>query len=112
MQAEKYRCYSSDDPLFELAHMALPQRRLHRASWQYVFDNILIQNGFWPARNDVHRSCPPGLISLENRKTLATVSQISPWDLHDFDNRIHVAPNLGNISRSAPDLKQKAEEAL
>ena len=49
MQAEKYCFYPPDDPLFELSHMALPRKRLHRASWQYVSDDILIQNGFWPA---------------------------------------------------------------
>ena len=112
MQAEKFRCYPPEDPLFELAHMALPRKRLHRASWQYVSDQILIENGFWPARNDVHCSCPPGLISLHNRKTIVPVSQIPPWDLQDYDDRIHVAPTLANISQSTPDLKRKAEQAL
>ena len=112
MQAEKYRFYPPDDPLFELSHMALPRKRLHRASWQYVSDDILIQNGFWPARNDVHCPCPQGLISLENRKTISTVSQIAPWDLHDFDDRIHIAPTLQDITQSTPNLKRNAEQAL
>ena len=86
MQVKKYRCYPPDDPLFKLAHMALPRRRLHRASWQYVSDNIWLDNGFWPARNDVHCPCPPTLTSLQNRRPIATVSQIIPWDLHDFND--------------------------
>ena len=112
MQVEKYRCYPPDDPLFELAHMALPRRRLHRTSWQYISDQIWIENGFWPARNDVHCPCPATLISLANRRTMATVSHFAPWDLNDFDDRIHISPTLANLTKSTPDLKRKAEHAL
>ena len=118
MQAEKYRRYPPDDPLFRLAHQALQPKRLKlRSSWQYLSDSILQDAGFYPARHDLHGLTSPTsarLISLAPHSPYQVTSAIAPWDLEDFDDHIMVKPQLANIKlKTEPkNLKRKAEEAL
>ena len=48
----------------------------------------------------------------KTEEQLPQFHKLPPWDSHDFDDRIHIAPTLPNISQSTPDLKRKAEQAL
>jgi len=119
MLAEKYRCFPQSDPLYTLAHQTLPPKRLKlRSSWQYVSDTVLMETGFDPSRNDAHgitRAHTNGLISLAPHTPYQSISQIDPWDLTDFDERIIANPQLSNITvqgNSPENVKRKAEEAL
>ena len=112
MAAEKYRRYPTNDPLYALAHQALPPRRLRRQSWQHCSDRILQDAGFFHARNDVHVPQPDHLVSLAKRQPFSVISQIDPWDLADYD-RIAIHPHLQNITKQErQNLKRNAEEAL
>ena len=108
--AEKYRRFPPDDPLFALSHQALPPLRLRRntgeASWQFASVRILTESGFWPARNDVHVPCPHDLISLgQNRLPFRFTNAFDPWDLEDYDDRISVSPQLGNVTQQSSHVK-------
>ena len=99
--AEKFCRYTPDDPLYILAHQALPPKRLRRiSSWQYLSDSVLREAGFNPSRNDTHHiSQPPHLFSLSNRTPFSPIPQLNPWDLQDFDNHILVVPTLEGITK-------------
>ena len=63
-QAERCRRLPPTNPLYILAHSALPRKRLRlRSSWQYLSDSILTSAGLYPAHLNVHQPCPP-LFSL------------------------------------------------
>jgi hypothetical protein len=58
LQAEKYCRFPTDDPLYALAHSALPPKRLKRSSWQYFSQEVLQQLGLSDAHNDDHTPTP------------------------------------------------------
>jgi hypothetical protein len=106
-QAEKYRRHNPTDPLYQIAHQTLPPRRLQRNSWQYLSDTLLLQAGFYPARQDDHSPAPPNTTSLALRTPISFVPAIPPWNLSAYD-RITISPTVPSVTRSIPTLDQIA----
>ena len=114
--AEKYRRFPSDSPLFALAHSTLGPHRLKHHSWQYLSDEVLIEHGYNPSRNDAHGlSMYPyrDLIDLSLRVPFSFVSQLAPWENYDdYENHIMIVPTLAGLRKDTPNLKRKAEDAI
>ena len=114
-QAELYRRYPIDDPLYQLAHQALPHKRLkQRSSWQYISDSVLLSAGIFPSRNDVHIPPPVGTLSLATRRPITVMPQLPPWDLDGY-KKIHICPEIPSISckRDPPQTRLRfADRAL
>ena len=111
--AEKYRRLPPNDPLYIESHRALPPLRTKRSSWQYLSDQILIDAGFDPARNDVHHPKSPDLFSLVSREPMSFVPAVLPWDTAGFD-RIIINTTLGHVNKKNPPTicRKHAEESL
>ena len=114
-QAELYRRYPSDDPLYQLAHQALPNKRLkQRSSWQYISDSVLLSAGIFPSRNDVHVPPPDETLSLATRRPINVMPHLAPWDLNGY-NKVHICPEIPHISckRDSPETRLRfADRAL
>ena len=111
MQAEKYRHLSPSNPLYQLAHNTLPQKRLElRSSWQHLSDTILIEAGFFPARANCHIPCPESLISLQNRKPFQIHSHIAPWERAKLEQHIHISPFIPQLLQPSHKRRKTAEE--
>lgn len=104
-QAEKYRRYPPDDPLYCWAHSSLMPLRIKRSSWQYLSDDILLRCGLAPSRLSVHQP-PPHLTlqSLHQRQSLHMTTAIAPWEYSDIDTFIEIIPEVPGLSKkhSAP----------
>jgi hypothetical protein len=70
--AEKYRRYPPNDPLYRLAHQALPSHRLKRSNWQHRSDQVLRSTGFYAARLDVRSTLSQPSASSVCRTTWLT----------------------------------------
>jgi len=99
-QAEKYRRFPCDDPLYRLAH-ADPPTRLKKKTWQHYSDEILKRVGIDPSREPISDLDPSNLIISNSSGTtpnLMNPTSSNPSESVALSNSFTTDPDLHFVS--------------